>query len=158
MTLYNIINEFGLSEFSRVGPAVARFNNRLHLAWTGTDNRLNIMSSTSPNLGIFQFRNKRTSTQTSTVGPALAVLGNRLFLAWTGTDNRLNFMWSSDGISFGNRQTLPHTSTASPALAVYDNVLYLVWTGTDDNRLWAFDIARVSQLRGGCGAGQGVVV
>lgn len=59
-----------LPEFSTVSPAVAVFNRKLFVAWTGTDDRrqLNIMSS---DFGT-NFGNKKTLQASSTAAPALA--------------------------------------------------------------------------------------
>jgi hypothetical protein len=71
---------------SPAGPALASFNNKLYLAWTGTDKAgdLNVMSS--PDGETFEVQNKKTLGDTGRSGPALASFNNKLYLGWTGTD------------------------------------------------------------------------
>jgi hypothetical protein len=55
----------------------------LVLAWTGTDHRLNVMTSQDGT----NFGNKVTFNETSAFAPALAFAPNApFFIAWTGTD------------------------------------------------------------------------
>jgi hypothetical protein len=124
-----------LPEHSGENPALANFDDRLFLAWTGTDDahHLNIMSSAD---GI-TFENKQTLVETSIAGPALGVFGgvhDRFVLAWTGTDDahHLNVRSSADGITFENKQTLAETSIDGPALAPFAAALFIAWTGTDE--------------------------
>jgi len=123
-----------LAETSESGPALTTFNDRLYIAWAGTDGRLNVMSSSD---GV-NFSGKVTLSEFSFVAPALTLFQGRLTIAWTGTDGRLNIMSSSDGINFGDKVTLEETSNAAPALVTAALVdlplpgrLYLGWTGTD---------------------------
>ena len=94
-----------LAETSSVNPALANFDGRLFLAWTGRDDRhrLNVLSSGD---GV-NFGNKRTLEDTSIAGPALASFERKLFIAWTGRDDahHLNGMPSLDGLAFGNKRT-----------------------------------------------------
>jgi len=116
--------------------ALTAFNDRLYIAWTGTDSehRLNVMSS----LDGVSFGSKVILGDTSIAAPALAVFNGKLYIAWTGTDSlhRLNVMSSLDGVSFGNKVILGETSNAGPALDVRPvgtraDELTLAWTGTD---------------------------
>jgi len=100
---------------------------RLYLAWTGTDGRLNVMSSDNGR----DFTNKVTLGETSNVAPALVDYEGRLYLAWTGTDGRLNVMRSDNGRDFTNKVTLGETSVHAPALVVFSARLNIAWTGTD---------------------------
>ncbi len=57
-----------LNEKSQVSPAVASWNGHLHIAWTGRDRRLNLMSS--PDGGQFaEKRTERNSTPTPATQP-----------------------------------------------------------------------------------------
>lgn len=90
-------------------------NGRLFLAWTGTDNHLNIMSSAD--LGA-SWQNKRTLNETSPTEPSLVVFNGKLILMWNGTDfaNHLNFIESGDGgLTWGNKITIGDTSGHHPA-------------------------------------------
>ncbi len=88
-TLHNWSNKHTLNEQSNHGPVLQFFNGRVFLAWTGTDDRLNVMSS--GDLGA-TWQNKRTLNEASPTEPALAIFGGKLILMWNGTDsaNRLN--------------------------------------------------------------------
>ena len=75
-----------LNQTSNAGPALASFGGDLDIAWTGTDGRLNVESSSDGTT----FGNQVILNQTSNAGPALASFGGDLDIAWTGTDGRLN--------------------------------------------------------------------
>jgi len=75
-----------LPETSYLAPAIANFNGKIYIAWTGTDGRLNVESSSDGTT----FGNQVILNQTSNAGPALASFGGDLDIAWTGTDGRLN--------------------------------------------------------------------
>ncbi len=75
------------SESSReTAPALVSHAGRLWLAWTGTDRRLNVMSSPD---GV-SFGQKMVLDERSSTQPALAVHNGRLVIAWTGGGNRIN--------------------------------------------------------------------
>lgn len=134
--LHNWGNKHTLNERSNHGPALLMFNGRLFLAWTGTDNRLNVKWSTD--LGA-TWQNKRTLNETSPTEPALAVFNGKLILMWNGTDsaNRLNFIESSDlGLTWTNKVTLGDTSGHHPAMVSGpDGIPYFCWTGSGNNLL-----------------------
>lgn len=120
-----------MNETSPSGPGLAFGDNKLFLAWTGTDQNhsLNVISSSD---GI-TFSNKVTLGETSGAGPALVFL-NRLYLLWRGTDQNhsLNIMQSTDGVNFTNKITLSDSSDFHPGLNVGINgSFYLPWTGRD---------------------------
>lgn len=129
----------GPGQNSDWGPALASFNGRLYLAWTGTDSghTLNVASSTdgvhfgSPALPF------RGDGRNSDSAPALAAGGTpeKLFLAWTGTDTQhhINVAASTDGASF-SFLFIGQGAFQGPALAAFapaDNRLLLAWAGTD---------------------------
>jgi hypothetical protein len=74
-----------LGDTSGAGPALASFNGRLYLAWTGMDDAhsLNVVSSSD---GI-TFGGKVTLGESSSAGPALTSFKGRLYLAWAGMEN-----------------------------------------------------------------------
>jgi hypothetical protein len=110
------------------GPALASLGPRVAVAWTGTDQHLNV-ATTADGLSLVS---KVTTAETSDHGPSLCFRSGTLFLAWTGTDSHLNVVQSTDGgLTWGSKTTLPDTSDASPALACDSSNLYLAWTGTD---------------------------
>ncbi|MGZ3493054.1 MAG: hypothetical protein ACXU9S_16415, partial [Gemmatimonadaceae bacterium] len=73
-----------LPEKSSFAPAMAAFDGKLYIAWTGTDpaHHVNVESSSNG----LTFGIKVTLSDTSDAGPALAVSGGSLDIAWTGTD------------------------------------------------------------------------
>ena len=88
-------------------------NGELHIAWRGTDNRLNIENLDTQDMV--------TLPDTTSAAPALACYNFSLALAWTGTDpqHHLNVALSNDGKSFKDKVTLAQTTPAAngPALA-----------------------------------------
>jgi hypothetical protein len=105
---------------------------RSFIAWTGTDHRLNVISTQDE--GLHNWGNKHTLNEESNHGPALQMYNGRLFIAWTGTDDRLNVMSSTDlGATWQNKRTLGETSHTEPALGIFNGRLILMWSGTDSN-------------------------
>jgi hypothetical protein len=86
------VNQCTTAQTSRNSPSMASLNGNLYLAWTGTDDKLNVMSSTDGGLTFAnQFPSKQyPSTQNSTLSPSLFVVNGTLNIAWTGTDLKLN--------------------------------------------------------------------
>jgi hypothetical protein len=112
----------------------------LLIAWTGTDNRLNVLFFPIPGTPT-----KVTLAESSFHAPAIAFFGSQgattILLAWTGTDGRLNTMTSPDGRTFGNKVTTNETSAFGPALATFSNGFFIAWAGTDLQR--HVNVARV---------------
>lgn len=134
-TMGGLQRKVTLPESALGGPAIVSQNQRLVLAWSGTDNpsHLNvIVSSDGINWnGKFTIPNETTQ---NAVGLAFDG-GNRVFIAWTGTDSdrSLNVMSSTDPAlhNWVNKHTLPEHSHAGPVLAFGNGRLFLAWTGTD---------------------------
>jgi hypothetical protein len=129
-----------LPEQSNQSPAAAVYGNRLYLAWTGLDGRLNMESSAD---GV-HFGNKVTFNTFSGSSPALDTFNGRLYIAWTGFDGRINLASSPDGVRFDRAETFAQTSfkpvviakintqaEMAPALASFDGRLWIAWTGSD---------------------------
>lgn len=124
-----------LAEFSDHRPAIASDGTRLFLAWTGTDERINLMVSGDDGATF----HKHTTGELTGHSPALAS-STLTFVAWTGTNGALNVaeVDRSEPLPatiFGlrNKVTLAETSPHGPGLARGgDGRLYLVWTGEDD--------------------------
>jgi hypothetical protein len=122
-----------------MAPALATFDGRLWLAWTGSDpqHHLNTMSSAD---GI-NFNQLATYVATSEDGPALAVQHgasagqpDRLFLGWTGVGNKLLNVMSTtiDAPGFFNPTTLGQTASNGIALnSPAPGTLDIAWAGTD---------------------------
>jgi hypothetical protein len=129
-------DRYRLSVESNETPALAVFNGRLYIAWTGRegvfndDRFVNIMSTSN---GV-NWGNKVTLPELthSETGPALAAFDGQLYVAWTGKDHHLNVESSSNGVSWGNKVTLPETSQEDPGLASFNGRLFIGWKGTDD--------------------------
>jgi len=114
-------------------PGAVEFNNRIVVAWAGTDaeHHLNILQSQQEDV----WSDKLTLRDTSPTGAALCVFNNRLYLAWTGSNNdQLNVMSSADGIYWENKVVLGETSVGRPALTVFRGKLVLGWVGSDLQR------------------------
>jgi hypothetical protein len=123
-----------LPELAIGAPALASVgNDRLVVAWTGTDDAhsLNVALSGDGQ----SFTGKQTLGDTSITGPALAYGNGRTFLAWAGTDqaHSLNVISSPAGQGWGNKVTLHDNSPFGPALAFGNGRLFLAWTGSDNN-------------------------
>lgn len=114
-------------------PGAVEFNNRIVVAWAGTDpeHHLNIMQSQEEDVWF----DKLTLADTSPVGATLCVFRNRLYLAWSGNGNQqLNVMSSADGIYWEEKVVLGETSVGRPALTVFRDQLVLGWVGSDLQR------------------------
>ncbi|HEY7069443.1 MAG TPA: hypothetical protein VH479_04985, partial [Acidimicrobiales bacterium] len=130
-----------LDEKSNAACAVASSPGRVCLAWTGTDTRLNVLSSadgrTFGDKHTLPFRSyiiehdtdsDGNSTQkTVPLAPALATNDDGDHLVWTGYDHGLT--WYAFGGSGGG--SLGEQTTDPPALAARGRDLWLAWTGTD---------------------------
>jgi hypothetical protein len=151
-----------LNETSTHRPAVASFQDRLFIAWTGTDatHRVNIISmpdlqavpkpsgTMHPPPGVHTF-DKVTLGATAVGGPSLTAYNDGLLLAFCGgggagggdPNGKINIAWSADGLTWEFPGTvLEHqTSFHSPAVAPFvatsgpDSELLLAWTGTDQH-------------------------
>jgi hypothetical protein len=116
------------------GPAIAAFNGKMYLTWTGGGNAINIASSTDG----LNYSNKslvknpsNNSVNTAIGTTALAAVNGRLYLAWAGEDpnHSINVASSADGVNFTTPQTYliqgQYGTPYSPALAVLSGNLYL---------------------------------
>ena len=131
---------------SKASPALAVFNNELHMVhlddssndiwWSRYDGTSWKKSDGTPG-------NERIPGQSSKASPALAVFNNRLHMVHLG--NTSNDIWWSiyDGTSWkksdgtaGNERIPGQSSKASPALAVFDNKLHMVHLGNGSNDIW----------------------
>lgn len=112
-------------------PAIAAFNGRLYLAYTGLDGRLNVASSTD---GVTFGASTIIPNNTSAVGPGLAAFNGELYIAWAATDGRrsINIMQSANGVSWVNKRLFRFdASLGNPALAGSSSQLLIAWNGTD---------------------------
>lgn len=72
--------------WSTTSPALVSHGGRLWVAWTGTDRRLNVMSSVDGT----RFDHKIVLDERSLAQPTLAVHNGRLVIGWTGGRREIN--------------------------------------------------------------------
>jgi hypothetical protein len=134
-----LVSPVRLEETSDYGPALASLDGRLYLAWTGTDKRLNLISSTDSGV---TFGPKVIYPEQSLGARALCALQGDLYWAWTGLDGTLYFGNNKD--KFPMNESSPY----SPALASLARPLslngrfYLAWSGNDNAlnlKVWQSD-------------------
>lgn len=115
-------------------PAIAAFNGKLYLAYTGLDGRLNVASSID---GQTFGASTIIPNNSSAVGPGLTAFNGNLYIAWAATDGRrtINIMRSADGVSWVNKQLFgSEASRGNPAIAGSSSQLLIAWNGTDNAR------------------------
>lgn len=118
------------------GPALAVFQENLHMAWRAEDDTDSIwLSSTADGQiwsGPWNIPNVGTSEH-----PAMTAGGvgdQTLYLAWKGAHRDQNIWWStsSDGHKWEAQQMLGGAETScAPALVSYHGVPHLFWRGAD---------------------------
>lgn len=146
-----LINKETLSEESDYRPALAIHQGMTCLAWTGKDDRLNIMFGS---LGGAPWDAKHTfDNETADSGPALTSYNGQLFISWRGSGNEhLNAarvdLNGSTVLGLEDKVTFNDTSEYSPSLAGQDGLVFLAWTGEGDQHLnlrWSVDSGTCSQ-------------
>lgn len=132
-----------LPETAIGSPSLASHNDRLFIAWTGSDRRLNIARVAAAKavarrgdivrFHIIGLTNKITLSETSYNGPALASYGGQLVVGWAGIgEGLLNFLFSRDnGATFQGKFTSSEKAHGALALAAGDGRLNVAWTGVD---------------------------
>lgn len=115
------------------GPALARFENMMHLVWKGVPGDHNIYHATFDGLNWSvpqQIPQIATTSQ-----PALTTYGGRLVLAWRGLDSAIYWSFLVSNIS----PWLPAARIAAfetgtgPAILEFTGRLHLVWKGAEDD-------------------------
>jgi hypothetical protein len=103
-------------------PAPTDSNGLDYLAWTGTDDQLNLAA-----LDLYQVIQEHTLLKLySPMGPALARINEKLVLAWVGTDQRLNIAVSTDGgKTFPNPLKTGMITASAPSLTNINGTIYL---------------------------------
>ena len=125
-----------LDERSNYGPAIVHHITEdvdvLIVAWTGTDDHINVMQSRD---GI-DWRAKIRLDETSDHPPALTSDGKYIYIAWTGRGNgKLNTMRSEDGIDWRTKIRHDDESGLEPGLAYLDGRIYMVWRGKGNHKI-----------------------
>jgi hypothetical protein len=113
---------------------VVSHDDRLLVAWTGTDKRVNVAELPA---GGSSLTGKITLPDISEHGPTLASFNNRLFLALQQKDtNDLIIVASDDGgQTFAGRPRTPQTSALTTALAAGQQSMFWAWTGVGNEQL-----------------------
>ena len=128
-------------------PAIAFFNGRYYVAWTGTNKGhpyIHLIRSTDAT-GAYWTNHIRFDGSSATrpeaessEGPVLLAANGRLHIVWVGTNKPGQFRWitSTNGLTWGDRRILtdPGQSRESnhrPSIAFFKNRYYLAWTGTN---------------------------
>jgi FAD binding domain len=138
-----ILTDPAESRESNHRPAIAFFNGRYYLTWTGTNPahphvhviRSNDSSGRSWGSHIV-FDGAPTHPEAmSSDGPCLLAANNKLHIAWVGSNQPGEFRWitSIDGVVWGDKRTLndgqSRQSKYTPDLVFHDGHYFLFWTG-----------------------------
>jgi hypothetical protein len=115
------------SDIVITSPAIAAVTERLYLAWTGKDRRINLLAATAR-----EYSAPAVHAQRSSCSPSVSVPGHGgPVLAWTGKDRRINLL-TLPGRQLGSNLRLEQARTHSaPAVCSHQGNLVLAWTGTD---------------------------
>jgi IPT/TIG domain len=136
-TLYNEKSPNWFNSYG--GVALAVFNDVLYYAWTGTNWKLYLFSSSDGvNFGNRQFIVDpiQNAAQSAQGAPALAVFNETLYIAWTANSGQsVNLMSSADGVNFAAHvvlrdpvQGVIQTANRGPALISFNDRLYAAWS------------------------------
>jgi len=138
------------------GPGDAKNqDDRLYIAWTGTDNSNTLNVAYTSDLQNF---NKIELPETASYGPALAFANKTLYIAWVGTDpgRTINIRSSPDGVNWKNKYILHERTDAPPVLAVikgpWADQLILLFRGKDSTR--TLYICEINDLNGSMSMGR----
>jgi len=127
-------------------PAIAFFNGRYYVAWTGTNKShpyIHLLRSTDATGEYWTDQIRFDGAQNrpeaeSSEGPVLLAANGRLHIVWVGSNKPGQFRWitSTDGVTWGDKRILADTgetreSNYRPSIAFFRNHYYLAWTGTN---------------------------
>src|SRR5229473_19873 len=136
-----------LDEKSSAACAVISWRDQVHIAWTGTDMRLNLASwpdglelAGKQRLTQRSYKQVRRSSsgpnqsatmETVALPPSLAGSVEQLYMAWTGSNRALNVLVANPDPRSAP-VTVKQRSTESPSVTTSERGdLILAWTGTD---------------------------
>src|SRR5216684_3953186 len=136
-----------LDERSSAACAVISWRDQVHIAWTGTDMRLNLASwpdglelTGKQRLAQRSYKqvrrsssgpNQSATSETVALPPSLAGSVEQLYMAWTGNNRALNVLVANPD-PHSAAVTLKQRSTESPSVTTSERGdLILAWTGTD---------------------------
>lgn len=116
-------------------PALARFDNKMHLVWKGPSGDHNVYHASYD--GVSWSAVHPISGVATTSQPALATYGGRLVLVFKGKEGDSGIYWSS--LPSSNGTWLPPVRISSfdtgtgPAMLEFAGRLHLVWKGVGDD-------------------------
>ena len=114
----NWSNYTATGQYSHVAPSLAAYNNRLYVAFVGTDaSQPVLVCSTADGVN---WSNYTATGQYSHVAPSLAAYNNRLYVAYVADDGTGNLYVTSsaDGANWANNTKTGQSSSLAPSLAV----------------------------------------
>jgi hypothetical protein len=115
------------SDIVITAPAIAGVTERLYLAWTGTDRRINLLMADAR-----AYSAPAVLTQRSAHSPAVSGSGHGApVLAWTGTDRRINLLTVAGQRPGSHLRLEEAKSHHAPAVCSHQGNLVAAWTGTD---------------------------
>ncbi len=112
------VQQTAIGQTSKTGPSLAVFNNRLYVAFVGTDaSQPVLVCSTADGVN---WSNYTATGQYSHVAPSLAAYNNRLYVAYVADDGTGNLYVTSsaDGANWANNTKTGQSSSLAPSLAV----------------------------------------
>lgn len=130
------IDKTTLDETASGAPALLFAKNRFFLAWTGRDDRLNVMASDDGKT----WKDKVTLEERSSAAPSLATVGDKLYLVWRGTNTQhnINWLYSSDGKNWTGKFTSDETCSHRPEILDGQTALDIAWIGRD--HYWSVNV------------------
>ena len=128
-------------------PAIAYFNGRYYVAWTGTnpDPPYVHLIRSNPTGEFWQDHIKFDEAEgqpeaKSSEGPVLLAANGKLHIVWVGEHKPGEFRWitSTDGLTWGGKEILAEpglsrVSNLRPAIAFFEDRYYLAWKGSNDS-------------------------
>ncbi|MFD0366050.1 hypothetical protein ACFQZZ_31810 [Nocardia sp. GCM10030253] len=117
---------------SDMAPAVAYFNDKIHLVYRDKSDEQNALwwMTHSDNTSSWSNPVQIPNTAPSESGPALAVFGDLLYCVYRGPENSLYYLTLDKGNATwsARRYIYGAASTSSPSLVVYKGKLYCPYT------------------------------
>lgn len=106
-------------------------NDKLFLAWQGTNEHLYVTTSTDGKT--FDAKHQLAELALKSTRPAIAYGKGLVFLAWIDPNGHINIISSQDGLYWSNKRTLSEEChrRCVPALTWAHDRLYLAWTGRE---------------------------
>ncbi|GHO77882.1 hypothetical protein KSD_56530 [Ktedonobacter sp. SOSP1-85] len=124
-------------------------NEKLYLAWEGTDEYLRVLSSKDGS--DFENEHKLHERSLKSTRPAIAFGKGLIFVAWIDHDEYVNVISSPDGLNWGDKVRMGETAhrRCVPALTFGEDKLFLAWAGRDHKshiNVTSFNVADDGEL------------